>query len=119
MSGLIADVERALREQLAELENWKVKTKELLAEEQRLTNLDPVNASLWWKADKYLYLIHPMVDGQRKREYIGADVDAVNKAMERVKLWRERENVRHDLQELQTKVQRVAQGLRYSSMSFW
>jgi hypothetical protein len=34
-----------------------------------------IYASEHWREDKYLYLIYPMQDGARRREYIGADAD--------------------------------------------
>lgn len=50
-----------------------------------------INASYWWKADQYLYLVHPVDDsGYRKREYIGNDPDkiaAAKAAVERYESW--------------------------------
>lgn len=48
------------------------------------------NASPYWRSEKYLYLIHPMSDGQRKREYIGSDPGRIQSALdsiERYKSW--------------------------------
>lgn len=39
-------------------------------------------AGTWWKARKYLYLVHPSDGfGYRKREYIGADAEKVQAAL--------------------------------------
>lgn len=39
-------------------------------------------AGVWWKAGKYLYLVHPSDGyGYRQREYIGADPEKVQAAM--------------------------------------
>jgi hypothetical protein len=64
------------------------------------------NASAHWRDGKYLYLIYPMENGQRRREYIGNKPDNVQGALERVKrhkrcqqLRRERARVRSNLRE--------------------
>lgn len=64
------------------------------------------NASAHWREGKYLCLIYPMEDGQRRREYIGNKPDNVQVALDRVKrhkrcqqLRRERARVRSNLRE--------------------
>lgn len=43
-------------------------------------------AGVWWKAGKYLYLVHPSDGyGYRQREYIGADPEKVQMAMDSLK----------------------------------
>jgi len=62
----------------------------LRAEEQRLLGLDPIQATPHYRKDKdgnpkYLYLLHPtQANGERKREYIGADPDAQAAALARL-----------------------------------
>lgn len=43
-------------------------------------------AGVWWKAGKYLYLVHPSDGfGYRQREYIGADPEKVQAALDSIK----------------------------------
>lgn len=51
----------------------------------QIEELGYVKATEWWKGGKYLYLVHPQRNGQRVREYIGADPEAVEAARQRVK----------------------------------
>lgn len=41
-------------------------------------------ATPYYRGGKYLYLIHPSKNYQRKREYIGADPDAIAAALESI-----------------------------------
>lgn len=45
----------------------------LYQEQQALYSAGLIEAYPYWHQGKYLYLIHPMKNGLRKREYIGAD----------------------------------------------
>jgi len=64
------------------------------------------NASPHWRDGKYLYLIYPTEDGQRRRDYIGNKGNNVENALQRVnrhkrcqQLRRERTRVRSHLRE--------------------
>ena len=60
------------------------------AEKIALQKMGIVNAYPHMKNDKYLFLMHPQVDGERKKEYIGAkkvQQTAALKAIERYKIW--------------------------------
>ena len=64
------------------------------------------NASAHWRDGKYLYLVYPMENGQRRREYVGNKGDNVENALQRVdrhkrcqQLRRERARVRSNLRE--------------------
>jgi hypothetical protein len=64
------------------------------------------NASPHWRDGKYLYLVHPMENGQRRREYIGNKGNNVENALQTVnrhktcqQLRRERARVRSNLRE--------------------
>ncbi len=49
-----------------------------------------INATPYYKDGKYLQLIHPMTNGERVREYVGADPEKVQEALaavERYKAW--------------------------------
>ncbi len=49
-----------------------------------------INANVHYKDEKYMFLMHPQVDGDRKKEYIGnkkTKQNAVLKAVERYKTW--------------------------------
>lgn len=55
-----------------------------------LKNLGTVNATLHYKAGRYLYLIHPTDScGNRKREYIGADPEKIKAAQDAVNRYHE------------------------------
>lgn len=60
-----------------------------------------------WRAGKYLYLIYPMVDSERKREYIGVDPEKVADAMDRIERKAEYEKLGSDLASLQSKLSRL------------
>lgn len=60
------------------------KQQELKADIERIERLGWVDAKPHYREDKYLYLIYPMVDGQRKREYIGANPENIQAAMDRI-----------------------------------
>jgi hypothetical protein len=64
------------------------------------------NASPHWREGKYLYLVHPVEDGQRQREYIGNKGNNVENALKKVdrhkrcqQLRRERARVHSNLRE--------------------
>jgi len=65
----------ALRKALADVD-WQIGE----LEKQSYTQ-----ATEHWKEGKYLYLVHPMQNGSRVREYIGADPAKVEWARQRVK----------------------------------
>jgi hypothetical protein len=65
---------RSLMNRQAELEN----------EIYRLRRLGVVDAKPHYRDGKYLYLIYPMVDGERKREYIGADPEKIQEALDKI-----------------------------------
>lgn len=63
----------------------------LVAEEtlirERMEQLEKnglIFATAYWRSEKYLYLIYPMVNGQRKRQYIGASPDKVRTALDAI-----------------------------------
>lgn len=60
------------------------KRDELQAELDRLQSLGFCDAKPHYRDGKYLYLIHLMVDGERKREYIGADPEKIDEALARI-----------------------------------
>lgn len=82
----------------------------LQTEEARLLSLDPVQATPHYRRDasgepKYLYLIHPtQANGQRRREYIGADPDAQAAARARLQAY-------NDLIQVQSLIATVTQHL--------
>jgi len=72
------------------IEHLKGHHNALLVEQDRLRGLNPIQATPHFRKDKdgnpkYLYLIHPtQANGERKREYIGADPDAQAAALARL-----------------------------------
>lgn len=53
----------------------------LYQEQQALYLAGLIEAHPYWHQGKYLYLIHPMKNGLRKREYIGADPRKLSQAL--------------------------------------
>lgn len=71
-----------------------LKARELLVTEIRHLEEDGLaNATPWYRDQKYLYLIYPtQANGERIREYIGADEEKKSAALrkiERYRLWTE------------------------------
>lgn len=56
-----------------------------------------IHAKPHYRQGKYLYLIYPMKDGERRREYIGADPGKIEKALEAVNRVHEYEVLSHEL----------------------
>ena len=51
---------------------------------EHLENNGMIFATAYWRIDKYLYLIYPMVNGQRKRQYIGKNPEKVRTALDAI-----------------------------------
>ncbi len=60
-----------------------------------------IHATPHYRQGKYLYLIHPMKDGERRREYIGADPGKIEKALEAVNRVHKYEALSHKLARLE------------------
>lgn len=64
----------------------------------RLEQLGTVNASLHYKAGRYLYLIHPTHEsGDRVRQYVGAQPEKIRAAQESVNRYHEAQALRQQL----------------------
>ncbi len=73
-------------------------------EEQGITDATP-----WWKGGKYLVLVHPQKNGERQREYVGADPSKVQVALCKIE-----NRVRHaELSERLAVAQRTYHMLEY------
>lgn len=55
------------------------------------------DAAPHWRERKYLYLIHPMVNGERRREYIGADENKIQIALRRIERFKKVKQYEQDL----------------------
>jgi len=69
------------------LEHMEIINHNIRQEMQGLENAGLKYATPHYRAERYLYLIHPQHDGERIREYVGADpakitaaLDAINRA---------------------------------------
>lgn len=63
----------------------------LQAEMEILAAAGIIDASPFYQQGKYLYLIHPMRGGERKREYIGSDqakIDVALACIDRYKIFK-------------------------------
>lgn len=85
MTTMYLSVQRMVadaREKLSALESA------IEAEQEKirlLRELGITRAGVWWKAGKYLYLIHPSDGfGYRHREYVGADPEKVKAALDSI-----------------------------------
>lgn len=84
-------------EQRDELAQW------LAAMDARVAALDKagaVHAHIHWRKGGYLYLIHPVRDGRRKKVYIGVDADKQIEALERVARYAVRIRIERERAEL-------------------
>lgn len=83
----LRQIEQQIREKAGKIAELERKIREL-------EKLGTVNASLHYKAGRYLYLIHPTHEsGDRVRQYIGTQPEKIREAQESV-------NRFHEVQEL-------------------
>lgn len=94
------------------------------AEMQRLKEDGLCNAAEHWRAGKYLYLIYPSQEGERKREYVGADPERITIARRHREnharfrqIERENREVEGQLREVKWKMEAVARLLKVPG--FW
>jgi len=66
-----------------------------------------VNATPHYRDGKYLYLIHPQRDGERRREYVGSEPTKVAAALGRVERFKESERLEAELSRLDRCIQSV------------
>lgn len=71
-------------------------------------------ASPHWRDGKYLYLIHPQRNGERKREYIGADPGAQKAALQRVENWSRYQELERERDKAQGRLRQSSMELRYT-----
>lgn len=57
-------------------------------------------ASVYWRDDTHLVLVHPMSNGQRRREYIRNDPDRIAEALPMIQRHRAAEDLRQQLDAL-------------------
>ncbi len=87
--------------------------KELIAKIDNLKEQGMINASPWWKQGKYLYLVHPMTNGHRKREYIGCDSFIIKEALAKIERWKELGRIQFIVDKLERKINKVEKILVY------
>lgn len=74
------------------------KIAELEGKIRALEKMGTVNASLHYKAGRYLYLIHPTHEsGDRVRQYIGAQPEKIREAQESVNRYHEAQELKNIL----------------------
>jgi hypothetical protein len=71
-----------------------------------------IYASEHWREKKYLYLIHPMRDGDRRREYIGADENRIAGARAGIERGRQFNQLSANLKELEARTRNGVAALR-------
>ena len=82
---------------------------ELQREINDIERLGWVDATPYYREHKFLILIHPMKDGQRKREYIGANPEKIQEALDRI----DRKSRFEELHNQLSEVQRSLSNVRY------
>ena len=82
---LVFEMEASAERLLRSIQSLAGKHDEILTRMKRLQDAGIIHATPHWRQDKYLYLIYPMKQGERRREYIGADRYKIKDALEAVK----------------------------------
>ena len=72
-----------------------------------------VEATPYYRKEKYLYLIHPQRNGERVREYIGADEEKQQEALRRVANWDRYSELQQERQKIQQHLNSLLSDLRY------
>ncbi len=81
----LADRMQAEASKLPELiESLSRKYREIITRMNELERAGLIYAKPHYRQGKYLYLIYPMKDGQRRREYIGADPEKIEVALQAI-----------------------------------
>ena len=76
---------RAEASKLPELiESLSRKYREIITRMHELKRAGLIYAKPHYRQGKYLYLIYPMKDGERRREYIGADPEKIKVALQAI-----------------------------------
>jgi hypothetical protein len=96
--GYSMDAEDLAAKMLAEvlrlpelIESFARKYREIMTRMQELKRAGLIYAKPHYRQGKYLYLIYPMKDGERRREYIGADPEKIKSALQAIDRVREYE----------------------------
>ena len=71
-----------------------------------------IYASEHWRESKYLYLIYPMRDGNRRREYIGADANRITEARAGIGRGKEFDQLSAKLKELNARINNSVAALK-------
>ncbi len=97
-AGALADRMRAEASKLPELiESLSNQCREIHAGMHELKSAGLIYAKPHYRQGKYLYLIYPMKDGERRREYIGADPKKIQEALQAINRVHEYEALSHKL----------------------
>lgn len=99
-----------------EIEKTVQRLANLQAEATRLQSLEPVQAKPHWRKDakgepRYLYLIHPQRDGERKRVYVGSDPAKIAAALDRVQAARDLAEVLEQIKRVNARLDRITRYL--------
>lgn len=106
----IEDLHNAVGNQIRDIKD------KIAADDQQLMELKEqglIYAGTWMKAGKYMYLIYPSDGfGYRKREYIGADPQAMLRATQGIERAREYDNIKTKRRHLQERLNTIEHYLR-------
>jgi len=81
-------------------------------EMEKLKRAGLIYAGTWYKAGKYLYLVYPSDgNGDRKRDYIGADEDKITTALAGIERGQKYNQCKARKEALQSKMNRMKQYL--------
>ena len=111
INGVLWQMEEKLRQVTLELKNLETRPR--------------INAGLHWRSGKYLYLIHPAKQGQRKREYIGSDPDkiataeaAVSNFHRHTELCRQKRNLTYEISTIDRRIDNIVWSLNAQQQPF-
>jgi len=96
--GKLRQIEQQIREKAERIAELEKKIRAIEA-------LGTVNASLHYKAGRYLYLIHPTHEsGDRVRQYVGTQPEKIKEAQESVNRYHEAQELKRALIQHQQKI---------------
>lgn len=95
---------RALERAVALVGRLQQRYDALNAAQQEIAKLPMVDASPYWHADKYLYLIHRTTAGYRPRKYVGNNPERVAEALAEIERFKEHARLESEIQRMKTRM---------------
>jgi len=86
---------RLISQAVTELEK---SIEQLQSEFESLEHKERLDATDYWRKGIYLYLIYPMQNGNRRREYIGSDPEKQKEALQKIANHRRYVDLKHEIE---------------------